>query len=278
MAEHVPRVLIPLDGSPEAERILPALMPLLRHRHPRVMLFHVVERGHPARPARNYLETLRRSLEADGVPAEVMVDWGKPAERLISLSRSRYYDFIAMTTHGRTGLRRALLGSVAEKVLRRVEIPLIVNRPDAKVGDWKRMVVALDGSARSEEILPEVERLAKFAGATVFLLGVKTPGFASEGSYADPGDDPIPYLHGISGRLAREGVAAMAARREGMAAAEIAGYAKKVGAGLVCLTTHGRKGLSRTLLGSVAEEVLRTAPCPVFVRRAAPIPAYAQVV
>lgn len=79
----------------------------------------------------------------------------------------------------------------------------------------------------------------------------------------------MPYLRGVCERLVAEGVEARPVGLEGRAASRVLEHAKEAGAGLICMATHGRTGLARALLGSVAEEILRHAPCPVLVRRTA---------
>jgi nucleotide-binding universal stress UspA family protein len=80
-------------------------------------------------------------------------------------------------------------------------------------------------------------------------------------------EDPLPYLRGVVTRLQALGVTASATALEGRASGEILRHLQVTGASLLCMTTHGRSGLSRLLLGSVAEEILRKSPCPVLLRR-----------
>jgi nucleotide-binding universal stress UspA family protein len=247
-----------------------------------VTLLRVVERDQSATPALEYLAGVRKSLEADGIPADVKTDWGKPAEEILWLGKPSRYDLIAMTSHGRSGWRRVFMGSVAESVLRHAEIPLLINRPTARTGDWKRIVVGLDGSPLAEQVLPDAARMAKLFGASVHLVKVGMSavlaGMAGEGGAYMPPEDPMPYLLPVCERLAREGAPAVPVAREGSAAFEISRYAEEVGAGLVMITTHGRTGLARAFWGSVAEDVLRSAPCPVFVRRTVRVAAPAEAV
>jgi nucleotide-binding universal stress UspA family protein len=269
------RVLVPLDGSAESESILPALMPLFRSRPVRVTLLRVVPPDEAGAPAQDNLAALRRNLLLDGVQAESKCEWGRPAEEILYQSRGAWCDLVAMTTHGRTGLRRVVMGSTAEEVVRHAQVPVIANRPWTRVGDWSRIVVPLDGSARAESVIADAVRLAKLHRATVHVLGVSPPPVLTGGfeavAIAPPQADPV-YLEKICDRIASEGAMAVGAVREGPPGGEIAKYAAEFGAGLVCLATHGRTGLARVLMGSVAEEVLRNAPCPVYVRRTVEAP------
>lgn len=271
------RMLVPLDGSPEAESVLPALMPLLRTKHVRLMLLGVAPQEDSSSALDLYVTRLRTSLLLDEVPSESRIEWGDPAEEILRAGDAAHVDLIAMATHGRTGLRRELVGSVAEQVIRRSKIPILTFRPGARIGDWKRLIVALDGSAAAESVLGDATDLARTFGATVHLVRVKSllPLLVTrpELPFPVPEENPQPYLEGIAAGLADKGILALAEPREGEAADEILAAARESGAGLICLTTHSRTGLSRHLLGSVAESVLRNAPCPVLLRRVVSAPA-----
>lgn len=273
MIEPKLRMLVPLDGSAESETILPALLPLFRRRKVRLTLLTVIPADAPAEPMETYLGRLRTSLLLDGVASESRVERGEPADEILWMAKPNRFDLIAMTTHGRTGLRRALTGSVTEQVLRHAEIPVMTCRPGTRVGDWTNLLVALDGSAAAELILPQAAALAHTAGASLRLIRVTHPVtvlMPVQGMPLQlPEPDPAPYLEGIVNRMSMDGLLALPEVRSGDVAGQITGCAGETGASLICLTTHGRTGLPRLFLGSVAERVLRTAPCPVLLTRGA---------
>jgi nucleotide-binding universal stress UspA family protein len=272
MTEGRLRLLVPLDGSPEAEAVLPALMPLFRTRKVRLTLLGVGAGEASSESMELYLTRLWTSLALDGIPAKTQAEWGDPADEILRMAKPEQFDLIAMATHGRAGLRRELVGSVAETVLRQSEVPVLIFREGAKIGDWKRMVVALDGSETAEDVLGDAAELARTMNSTLHLVRVKRPwprlAYHPENAFPVPEEDPQPYLEGMADGMATKGIMALADVREGETADEILSLAKETNAGLLCLTTHGRSGLSRSLLGSVAESVLRNAPCPVLLRRA----------
>lgn len=275
------RILVPTDGSPESESILPAILPLVKSRASEVTLLRVVSDVEDADQARSALHRLARHLLMDGVRPISRLEWGHPSDEIEYLARPARHDFLAMTTHGRSGLRRTLLGSTAESVLRRVRIPLILNRPFSRVGDWNRIVVALDGLTPADELLRDVEPLALALGSTVHLLHVNKPLYLLSDVHRVPSlfpePDPRPYLESVRDRLAAKGILTVAATISDQPAAGIARYLDETGAGLIAMTTHGRAGLARAFAGSVTEEVVRQSPVPVLVRRAeeAPIAASA---
>lgn len=269
------RILVPMDGSAEAETALPALVPFLWARAASITLLGVAETHARLLPLKAALDQVRDRLRSADVRAVTEAVTGDAVDEILQRAGSEDFDLVALATRGRSGLARAFLGSVTEEVLRRATIPLLVTRPNLRVRDWKRMLVALDGSTRAEAILPDVARLGRALRATLHVMRVVPPPVANSGLHRIPSyyteEDPLPYLTLACERLAQKGLLALPLLREGAPAAEIVRSASEIEAGLICLTTHGRSGLSRAFLGSVAEQVMRNASCPVLVRRMASV-------
>lgn len=159
-----------------------------------------------------------------------------------------------------------------------------MNRHEVGVNDnqYRRILVGLDGSATAERALPSVEALAREHDATVTLMQVVTPiesmVFAgtvlepmSTRRYADlvaanieARDRAIEYLEELGDGLADTGISVEHAAPEGTPARVIVDEARRRDVDLIVMTTHGRSGLGRLVFGSVAEDVLRNAPCPVL--------------
>jgi nucleotide-binding universal stress UspA family protein len=151
---------------------------------------------------------------------------------------------------------------------------------------YQRILVALDGSDLAERVLPYVESLAiQFGSTVVFLRTVAPPGaiIAGSGAGADPVAGPIvdatpivdaerqeatSYLRSVAQRLRDAGVETELDVLEGRPAPTIVGRSTELGIDLIAMTTHGRGGLRRLVMGSVAEEVLRHASCPILLVRA----------
>jgi nucleotide-binding universal stress UspA family protein len=276
MNEHVERILVAADGSRDSEAVFSAIMPLVRADAPQVSVLYVVEDPDESFMPPALLAKACGALRSTNVNAHLELRQGLPAEEILRASRERSTDLIAMSTHGRGGVVRMIAGSVAEEVLRKTELPVLLTRPGLAVREWKRIVVALDGSERSESILPEAVKLARKLGASIELVRVATPVVAAGAGEAPmvlPPEDPMPYLKGVAARLEREGVKAGAVALEGRASEAILAHLDESAAPLLCMATHGRSGLVRLLLGSVAEEVVRRSPCPVLLRRSVPAPA-----
>ena len=147
---------------------------------------------------------------------------------------------------------------------------------------YKQILVALDGSEFAEKIVPYVEALAKQFGSSVTLVRATMPAMAliaeMSGAGQAPMMDPTPileaerqetetYLSAMADRLKAEGIAADYKHPEGTPAEVILELARQPGVDLIAMTTHGRGGLQRAVLGSVADAVLRHAPCPVLLVR-----------
>jgi nucleotide-binding universal stress UspA family protein len=193
---------------------------------------------------------------------------------------------IAMATHGRSGLNRFLLGSVAEKVLRGTANPLLLVRATeaAKAeGEavFKSVVVPLDGSELAESVIPMMAGVAKALDLEVVLLrAYQIPYNAyagDDGSYAVNYDELIAgvrdeaneYLEKKVAEVKKLGVAKVSAlTKEGFAGDEIIAAARKTPASLIAMCSHGRSGVKRWMLGSVTETVVRHAGEPVLVVRA----------
>lgn len=273
MLESLRKILVPTDGSPASESAFPAIMPLVRAYGPEVALLYVFEN-----PEKDYLPPPEipkacGALRSAGVNASVELAEGKPAREILRVAREKNFDLIAISTHGRSGLPRMTAGSIAEEVLRNSDLPLLVTRPGTMVQDWKTLAVALDGSEQAEAVLPEVIGLARSLRAAVELIQVAFPviaGGVGETAIVLPPEDPRPYLNGVAARLASQGVTARVVALEGPPAGELLRHLQASASSLLCMTTHGRSGLARLFLGSVAEEVLRKAPCPVLLRRVVP--------
>jgi nucleotide-binding universal stress UspA family protein len=266
------RVLIPMDGSAFGDAVLMAIHPLVRSRNVEVTLLHVSEsRDRTEEEAEHRLDFHRKALQGDGIRTRVRMVSGRPAEEILREASIGQLDLIAMATHGRTGMDRVTIGSVAEEVVRSSPIPTLLCRNRVRIGGWERIVVALDGTPGSEEILGDAVRLARSLGSTLHLIQVglgllRTDGYRGVTLHT-AAEDPTAYLEETAAKLLAEGLPVIPERREGMAAVEIPILAQQLDAGLICMATEGRPDLVPGLNRSVAADVIHTAPCPVYVRR-----------
>lgn len=298
------KLLIPLDGSATAEAVLPYARALAQRLGVAVELLAVIDVTELARNVSAaeglYLDRLvedetRRSAkylakiaETFSPPESYLVEKGGAADTIIESAATDPDTLIAMATHGRTGLNRFLLGSVAEKVLRGTSNPLLLVR--AKEGAKTEgaaaltsIVVPLDGSELAESVLAPVQELAKKLDLEIILLRAYAIPYgaysAGEGFY-DAGklesflawlrQETADYLANKCAELKRQGVEKVSyLAKEGLSADEIIKYARETPDNLVAMCTHGRSGVKRWVLGSVTETVVRHCGDPVLVLRAA---------
>jgi nucleotide-binding universal stress UspA family protein len=188
-------------------------------------------------------------------------------------------DLIVMSSHARGGVRRITLGSVTDYLIRHTNIPVLVVRTPASYmsaipqQSFSRIVVPLDGSALADQILPQVAPLASSLHATVSLLRVLTPVTYSQEQIMQPGlpwwDTDIAVAHAClaraEGYLMSEGIKVTkdVVLSDDVATA-ILDYATRTKADLIAIATSGRGGMSRFVLGTVADEVTRKAPVSVL--------------
>ncbi|HET7037261.1 MAG TPA: universal stress protein [Thermomicrobiaceae bacterium] len=292
------RVIVPLDGSSHNEAALPVAESLARALGVPIELVRVVpERGPRDRDdellacARDYLDVIAGELPPE-LCAEVIVARGDPARRLLELAASRALEppaLLVMGTQGRAGIGRAVSGSVADRLARSAPIPVtLVRDPGRGSSPSQRLLVPLDGSALAERALPMALELARASDATVHLVRVVEPSrrllaaTVGAAAYVPPSDsaeieqemidEARAYLDSIARQQRRAGARVAWEVRTGPAAPEILRAAATSGADLVIVSSHGRGGLQRLALGSVADVLVRTGPAPVMV-----IPRAAQI-
>ena len=216
------------------------------------------------------------------------VQRGSPAEAIIESALSEKDSLIAMATHGRSGLNRWLLGSVAEKVLRGAANPLLLVRAKGSAPKWgaaalKSVIVPLDGSETAEKVLASTEVLATNLDLEVILLrvyGISYSAYsAGEGFYetaemeklvATLRKEASAYLEEKAKALRGRGLKKVSTIvKEGFYADEIISLAQQIPDNLIAMCTHGRSGIKRWALGSVTETVVRHSGDPVLIVRAA---------
>jgi nucleotide-binding universal stress UspA family protein len=187
-------------------------------------------------------------------------------------------DLIVMGTHGRTGLARLLMGSVAEKVLRTAPCAvLIAKTPFADKGGagWVKIQTILfptDFSETSQHALDLAFALARDLKARLLVLHVATPPpFVTYGEFEKAMQESSGYRRELEEQLRscqKPDCNAEFHLKEGEPAAEILHFAQEAQCDMIAMGTHGRTGLGRLFMGSVAEKILREAPCPVLTIKA----------
>jgi len=288
------KVLVPLDGSRLAEQILPYARLLAEAFKIPVELVGVddAEARAPFKPSgddQDYLKNIAGQFPAT-VKVNATVELGRPAEVIVKRAKLEPGCLIAMVTHGFSGIKRWLLGSVANKVVQAAENPLLLVRATEQAAAksnvrFDSIIVPLDGSELAESLLPTVLDFARSLNAEVVLARAfqlpATAYYRAEGtsgaeafipSYeelvAAMSQEAREYLDAKVGQMRAQGLARVRAEiLEGPAAEQIIDLAHNTTDSLIAMCTHGRSGLRRWMLGSVTEKVARHAERPILVTR-----------
>lgn len=287
---NIQRILYPTDLSEGARRAFPQAAYLADWHNAELHIVNVTDRGGPPNEPADFpvsIETLETWLEqsygADeqrpDVPALSLVQnqlHGRvPADRIIAYAEDKEIDLIVMGTHGRRGVQRILLGSVTEDVVRNGPCPVFTVRTDVDLPPdraVRRILVPVDFSEASDAALLHGKEIAQTYGAEIALLHV-----VEETVYPSAyGIEPTPFPTGDVldrvetqlGNMARDEIGyehVTISAAFGHAPTTILDHLDENDIDLVVIATHGRTGVDRILLGSVAERVIRRASTPVFV-------------
>jgi len=294
-------MLIPLDGSKTAENVLPYGRILARTFQIPVELMEVLDiagmASHVAaekarllgtvvtegeRSSEQYLQKIASSFS--DVNVRCTVEKGRPEDVIIEKAAADKTTLIAMATHGRSGMSRWLLGSIAEKVLRATTNPLLLVRANEEAltegeAALRSIIVPLDGSELAESVLPTAVKFARLLNVGMVLFrAYELPASAYYGrenylpNYEElknrVKEQAQDYLDKRIEAIKAEGVQTVSSVLiEGSGPNEIIDFARKSPNALITMCTHGRSGVKRWVLGSVTEKVVRHSGDPVLVMR-----------
>jgi nucleotide-binding universal stress UspA family protein len=286
------KILVALDGSYLAEQILPFVRWIAEPNKIPVQLLTISDPDArapfwPAEVDKTYLKEVAEKYFTTPKLVTGRVERGEPAAVIVDCAKNDPDCLIAMATHGVSGVRRWLLGSVAGKVVQTAVNPLLLIRPvedsapstQAGLGS---LVVPLDGSSLAEKVLPHVAGLARQLKLRVRLIQVYTlpkSAFVVADGMFDQGPavfrdalrkEAETYLAAKVEQLRAEGVEQVTTSAvEGDAASEIIDIARAAPDNLIAMSTHGRSGVTRWVVGSVAERVIQHSGDPVLIIRPA---------
>jgi nucleotide-binding universal stress UspA family protein len=296
------RILVPLDGSKVAEESLDYARPLAERNRATLSLTRSVAMpvavgaygaygAYEAYPlpagvieeelkaAQDYLDRLAEHLRGQGFVVETASSMTDAETGILATADEECIDLIVMTSHGRTGISRFLMGSVAERVCRHAGCPvLIVGRTGLKAKAqaaettlFRKILIPLDGSPEAEKALDYLSSVASSSDAMIYVLRVleKLPplgGVVDSKSFIDAQVElDVAPEKLVEGYLRTRGFEVHSHTETGNATDQILGFAERERCDLILMTSHGRSGASRFFIGSVAERVARHATCPVLV-------------
>jgi nucleotide-binding universal stress UspA family protein len=290
----IKRIVVSLDGSDFGERALPMARAICQVTGAAMTLVSVipvkgllrilpssrgaggdVEAGQVEREG--YLAELAGRMRAAGIKTDYFVAAGPVAEAIEAVVEDTDADILVMSTRGRSGMSRFLMGSVANAVVQLITRPVLLLRPAELSTEVppqiNKVLVTLDGSSFSERVLPYAKTLAQAIDGEILLLTVpEVPEPEMYGPMYDAVEElrhkaeanAERYLHGVANGLREEGANVRAIITGSRPATTIVEVAEQEHADLIMLATHGRGGMQRLMVGSVADRVVHHAGCPVF--------------
>lgn len=255
------RILVPTDGSAVAERAGDYAVTLADQFNAGLDLVHVSESGRKTDDQRPFSAIVDAASEAGLAPETDVVEAKEEVHQsIINYAQENDSDVIVMGTHGRTGVNRFLLGSVAEQTLRESPVPVVTVHEDTRVdADIERVLVPTDGSEGAKAATEHAIDLARETGATLHGLSVIESGLSRAAE--ETAEEALDTVRTAAEQAGLETVET--ATRRGRVHQEIAGYTSEMGIDCVVMGTHGRTGLRRYLLGSATERTVRFSPVPV---------------
>ncbi len=293
-----PGILVPLDGSPLAEQVLPYAQALLPPGGELTLLGVVEEPGAMhgmlgpllvdvealqdtfEQIARDHLRRAESVIQDENRLVRLEVARGDPAEQIVRVATELQAELIAMTTRGRGAVGRTVFGSVADRVARSAPIPVFLLRAlgtHERPAPIRRVVVPLDGSALALEAVPRARTWAERLGVPIHLItavdmmravpvelgAVVAFDSAMYEEFVNQLDAAATsMLEGVSEQLQREGASSTFEIVHGSPFHAIVDAVED--GDLVVMTSHGRSGVRRWAVGSVAEKLVREAPVPVI--------------
>ena len=290
------KILVPMDGSDTSERVLDLITGLATRCDAELLIIAITGShthfedgddshahiGDEKAGAEHYLAGHAERLGGLGLKVSSVVEPGIPADVILDVARRNDADLIAMATHRESALVRGILGSVTDTVLRTSPVPVLAVHPNGSNispgPTWlpSTIIVPLDGSdLAAESVKPALELAAKCEASVEFMQAVHLPAFAVSG----PGAEYYGSDYGVSAQRAgaREylaqfveqaksmGLTASSHAALGNAAARIVEDSKKLPDALIVISSHGRSGFRRMILGSVADKVIRASHHTVLV-------------
>jgi nucleotide-binding universal stress UspA family protein len=298
-------IVVPLDGSDNAEQALPYARALARRTGATIALVSAIDipaefgswsvtvAATAAREMDQWMTDseayLRRAATTlSGIPTTISVRVGRAAHEILAVVGEAANPLVVMTSHGRTGVKRLFLGSVANRVVRDARCPVLVIRmrsdaPPVAEPAFDTVLVPLDGSPFGEAALDQAVAVLGQV-ATLHLLRVVEFPVIPLGGPVEPGlplnyglvaeytdatrDEATQYLQALQTKLAERGQTVTVEVRDGRVVDEILAAAGEQRADIIAMATRGRGGVGRLVFGSVAEGVLHESPLPLLLVRA----------
>ena len=294
---NIKKILCPTDFSDQAHEALLAAADLARDYSAELLVAHVVESLPPLLgggndPVAQFQERCRQKekegkerleqLVNEGKPAEIKVSTlikiGHPAIQILDWAEEYEADLIVIATHGQTGWRRALLGSVTERIIKLTTRPVWIIQPkppdrssaERAFMKLRKILCPTDFSESAGEALKSAASLAGDYSAELLVAHVvESP--SGPGSVPTMEAAAVKNLEAVAERMISAKVQVRHLVKSGQPAVQIVDLAEKNDADLIVIATHGLTGWRRALLGSVTDRVIRQTTKPMLVIQTKPL-------
>jgi len=276
------KILVPLDGSKPAEAVLPYTRELAKGLGSQITLISVLPTGSQKGKAQYkhlhqfYMQEMLKSLKIKELIINSVILSGEPAEIIADYAQKKGFNLILMGTRGRSALKRWVLGSVADKVISLVKIPvaLVATSEDNEYFSqmrnvFRKSLIVLDGLAESEVVIPYAEELTSSFKMEVTLLQVVKQAYEFYYGMEDYSSIPVSnramgvikakarrYLNEMAGRLEGTRIKTRVEVAKGKPAETIIQVASEIGTDTLFLATRGRSGLSRWFFYSIRDDAV----------------------
>lgn len=231
--------------------------------------------------AADRLNEVANDLQKRGIQTTVHTTFGNPAMEILRVAEEEECGLIAMSTHGRNPVVRGILGSVTDQVAHHATLPVLTITPqkarqyrEAEGSFLNTVILPLDGSELAERARPYVEKLARSLSLEVLLVRVvhlEYQAYAT-GWYADMSGmsyqlepQAVKYLESVAQGLEWKGLKVKTKVVRGSPTQALLNIAQATPNSIITMTTHGRSGVSRWLMGSVSDAMVRASGDPVLI-------------
>ncbi|WP_323017025.1 universal stress protein [Castellaniella sp.] len=267
------RILVPLDGSPFSEEVIPYAAGLAAVHGTELMLLRIVGKASDEADARDYINSI---ASAHGVRGLCVLDTGDAARAILKEAASQPATLLAMTSRGHSGLMEIMLGSVTRRVVRGAEGPVLVYRPTggrtaaSEKITLRSVVVPLDGSQLPEVMAHDAARFAQWADAGLEVVSAVQPVNAAQVGEGPSQEMPMlesGYVHSQATELAKQhGVSVDWDVLHGEPVQAIVDHVAHRSGVILAMVTRRQDALEAALLGSVTSGCLRRAGVPILMR------------
>ncbi len=271
-----------LDGSPDAEQIIPYVTALCDQTSAQLVLVSILkaneENSENHRKITAYLERLNKDLRNRGLDSEYSILFGSTSVKAKEFIDENEIGLVALTSSGWSGERTWLSGGLSSKLVKMLEIPILITHVfpsgSARAPHFDRILIPLDGSENSEQVLPYAQYFARSFGQEIVLLSV--PQVPESRNYRSSSNiirlirrqviaGMRPYLEGISGALEKRDLDVRVEVAGSNPVKTIVDVVKREGIDLVMVTSKGRGGIENFFAGKVAQQVVQQSEKPVLI-------------